>query len=132
MLREQPNGLLVVTDQATFSERTRIIDFAREHTIVAAYEFTEFEFKEFAFLGRLVSHGPSLDDIWRRAVHHIDKIFKGAKPADLPVEQPTKFELFLNLKTVKTLGLTVPPAARANRRGDRVGALLLRCMSPEV
>jgi putative ABC transport system substrate-binding protein len=83
MLCEQPNGLLVVTDQATFSERTRIIDFAREHAIDAAYEFTEFEFKEFAFLGGLVSYGPSLDDIWRRAVHHIDKIFKDAKPADL-------------------------------------------------
>ena len=75
-----------------------------------------FENKEFAEVGGLLSLGVNLVDSYRRAASHVDKILKGAKPGDLPMEQPTKFDLFVNLRTAKALGLTIPPAvlARAN------------------
>ena len=74
--------------------------------------------REYAGAGILMSYGPSYSEIWRRVATHVDKIFKGAKPADLPVEQPMKFEFIINLKAAKQIGLTIPPDMLA--RADKV------------
>ena len=74
--------------------------------------------REYAELGGLITYGPSDRDLYRRSAIHVDKIFKGAKPGDLAIEQPTKFELVINLKTAKALGLTIPPSLL--RQADEV------------
>ena len=80
-----------------------------------------YSFDYYAASGGLIAYGPDLNDPFRRAADYLDRILKGAKPADLPVQAPTKFELVINLKTAKALGLAVPPsAARPRRRGDRM------------
>ena len=104
LLSDRPDAAIVVTDPLIFLERKRVVEFGTQHAIPIMYEF-----KEFVELGGLLSYGPSLMDMWRRAASYVDKILKGAKPADLPVEQPTKFELVVNLKTAKRFGLEVPP-----------------------
>ena len=94
---------LAVTGGFVYANRARIIDFAAKNRLPTLYLF-----RDYVEMGGLVSFGPSLVDLARRAAFYVDKILKGAKPADLPVEQPTKFELINNLKTAKALGLTIP------------------------
>jgi len=105
MTKDRSDALLTVVDAFTLQNRKRIVDFAATHRIAAMYET-----REFVDSGGLISYGPSLADNYRRAAVYVDKILKGAKPADLPVEQPTKFELVINRATARTLGLTVPPS----------------------
>ena len=85
-----------------YSQRERVVTLARESRLAGVHPETAF-----VEAGGLVSYGPSLPDLFRRAASYVDKILKGEKPADFPVEQPTKFELVVNLKTARTLGLTV-------------------------
>ena len=102
MTRERAAALLVLTDSMFVGQRQRVADLAARSRLPALYSQ-----KEFVDAGGLVSYGPNLSDMSRRAATHVDKILKGAKPADLPVEQPTKFELVINLKTAKALGMTI-------------------------
>jgi len=97
--------LFVMTSPFFFLNRARLADFALRNRIVSV-----FRFREWAAAGGLVSYGPSLTGMFRLAADYVDRIAKGAKPADLPIQQPTKFELVVNLKTAKALGLTVPPS----------------------
>jgi putative tryptophan/tyrosine transport system substrate-binding protein len=103
MARERPDALFLVSDALTNINRKRILDFAAAHHIPAMYEFS-FYVRD----GGLMSYGPTLDDMNRRAAIYVDRIFKGAKPGELPVEQPTRYYLLFNLKTAKTLDLTIP------------------------
>jgi len=95
--------LIVLTDPILFSQRKRIVDLANSTRLPAVYFF-----QEFAEAGGLMSYGPSDADLFRRAAGYVDRILKGAKPRELPVQQPTKFDLIVNLKTAKALGLVVP------------------------
>jgi len=103
MSRERVEGLILLPSAMFSSERRRIADLAARRRLP-----TMFFFMEFVEAGGLVSYGPSFMELWQRAATYVDKILKGAKPGDLPVEQPTKFELVINLKTAKALGLTIP------------------------
>jgi len=107
------DALIALDDALIISNRTRIIALAARHRLPAVYGY-----REFPDAGGLMAYGPSRHDMYRRAAAYVDKILKGAKPADLPVERPTKFELVINLKTAKVLGLTVPPSLLA--RADEV------------
>ena len=103
MAKERVGALLVPSDPIFNLHRARLADLAARSRLPAAYNV-----RENVDAGGLLSYGPSNTDLWRRAAGYVDKILKGAKPADLPVEQPTKFELVINLKTAKALGLTIP------------------------
>ena len=117
MDREKPDAILMVTDSLTVLNRKRVFEYAAAHRLPAIYEF-DFLVRD----GGLMSYGPDFDENFARVAALVDRILKGAKPADLPVEQPTKFELVINLKTAKALGLDVPPTLLATRRrGDRIG-----------
>jgi len=108
MMKNHDQGVLVTSSPFMFAHRKAIVDLAAAHRIVAVYDhqlFTE--------PGGLMSYGVNIPEMQRRAAVYVDKILKGAKPADLPVEQPTKFDLVINLKTAKALGLTVPPSLLA-------------------
>jgi putative ABC transport system substrate-binding protein len=103
MARERAQALLVMTDPMFSVERERIVDLAAKHRLPGI-----FGWREFAEAGGLLSYDPNLADMYRRLATYVDKILKGVKPGDLPIEQPTKFELVINLKTAKALGLTIP------------------------
>jgi ABC-type uncharacterized transport system substrate-binding protein len=104
-VRARAEALVTADDQFLASQRGMLMGLALRHRLPVVSEF-----REFAEAGGLCSYGPSLTDLARRAAGYVAKILKGAKPADLPIEQPTKFELIINLKTAKALGLTIPPS----------------------
>ena len=99
----RPDALVVVADRFMLTHRAQILAFATKNRLPGM-----FPYREFVEEGGLMAYGPSYPDMFRRSANFVDKILKGAKPADLPVEQPTKFELVINLKTTKALGLTIP------------------------
>ena len=103
MTTGRPGALVVVTDAMLFGQRRKIVDRAASSRLPAMYQQ-----REFVDAGGLISYGASVSDLCRRAATHVDKILKGAKPGDLPVERPIKFELVINLKTAKALDLTPP------------------------
>jgi putative tryptophan/tyrosine transport system substrate-binding protein len=105
MKKNRDRGLLVMTTPFMFAHRKEIIDLAAAHRIAAVYEH-----HLYVRHGGLMCYGVDLAEMSRRAAVYLDRILRGAKPADLPVEQPTKFELVINLKTAKALGLTIPPS----------------------
>ena len=101
--KERPDAFIVLADRVFLHDRARIVDFAARNRLPAVYPY-----RELVEAGGLMSFGPNYADMHRRAATYVDKILKGAKPGDLPVEQPTKFELIINLKTAKALGITIP------------------------
>ena len=103
--RSPAAAMLTVADAFLWSQRARIVSLAARHRLPSVYPE-----REFAVEGGLMAYGTYVPDNFRRAAGHVDKILRGAKPADLPVEQPTKFDLVINLKTAKALGLTIPPS----------------------
>jgi putative ABC transport system substrate-binding protein len=111
--KEHAGALIVTPDPLFGAQRSRIVEFVTRRRLPSM-----FFYKEFVDAGGLMAYGPSFLDSYRRAASYVDKILKGAKPADLPVEQPTKFELVINLKAAKQIGLTIPATVLA--RADRV------------
>ena len=113
MVRERAQGFVMLGDATLFNYRGQIGEMAIRNRLPGVSHL-----REFADTGLLLTYGVDFRDLFRRGATFVDKIFKGAKPADLPVEQPTKFELVVNLKTAKALGLDVPPGLLA--RADEV------------
>jgi putative tryptophan/tyrosine transport system substrate-binding protein len=113
MVRERAEAFIVLPEPITLSKRQQIVDLAAKNRLPGMYPFGDF-----TDAGGLIYYGPSRIDLWKRAATYVDKILKGAKPADLPVEQPTKFEFIVNLKAAKQIGLTIPPNVLA--RADKV------------
>jgi len=105
MRRRLPEALMTTADSLISSNRASIVKFAAEHRLMSMYGD-----RTYVQDGGLMFYGTSLSDMWRHAARYVDRILNGAKPGILPVEQPTKFELVINLKTAKSLGLTIPPA----------------------
>ena len=111
--RQRPDGLLVMAEPSLIAQGGQIAAFASKSRLPAVYPFPEH-----AQAGGLLTYATSYYDLFRRAATFVDRILKGARPGDLPIEQPTKFELIINLKTARTLGLTIPPALQV--RADRI------------
>ena len=103
-ITQRADALVVSNDGLMLENRKLIVELAAKHRLPAVYAA-----KEYVDAGGLIAYAVSFPDLYRRAATYVDKILKGAKPADLPVEQPTKFELVINLKTAKALGITIPP-----------------------
>jgi putative ABC transport system substrate-binding protein len=113
MSKERPDAFLALMDITLVAHRKRILDFLAKDRVPAI-----FESKDWVQAGGLISYGPDGADVTRRSVIQLDKILKGAKPSEIPVEQPTKFEMVINLKTAQQIGLTIPPNMLA--RADKV------------
>ena len=111
--QKQAGALMTLTTRPFFAQRKPIVELAGKYRLPAIY----FQ-KEFIDEGGLMSYGADFDDLFRRGAHYVDKILKGAKPADLPVQQATKFEFIINLKAAKQIGLTIP--VRVLERADQV------------
>ena len=103
MDRERPDALLILADPLTTSDRLRIVEFAAAQRLPAMYETSRF-----VEVGGLMSYGPNVNQIVRRAATYVDKILRGAKPGDLAIEQPATFELVVNLKSAKAQRITIP------------------------
>ena len=113
MRKERAGALIVLSDPFFITQRTRLANLAAKHSLPAM-----FPWREHVEAGGLMGYGASIPDLFRRAATYVDAILRGAKPADLPVEQPTKFEFVINLKTATVLGLTIPPSVLA--RADAI------------
>jgi putative ABC transport system substrate-binding protein len=113
MVRSKPAGLIVFEDPIFALHRQRIIDFARNQRLPAVYSQSDW-----AVQGALIEYAPNQREMFRQAAGYVDRILRGVKPADLPIQQPTKYELVINLKTAKALGLTIPPSLL--QRADQV------------
>jgi ABC-type uncharacterized transport system substrate-binding protein len=113
MIKKSPDALLVFPDSVTLERSKRIAQFSVKQRLPSMYGW-----KEYVEVGGLMSYGPNREETLRRIAVYVDKILKGTKPADLPIERPTKFELVINLKTAKQIGLTIPPNVLV--RADRV------------
>jgi putative ABC transport system substrate-binding protein len=107
------DAVLTLTSRILSTHRARLIELAEKNRLPVMYHNSQF-----VEAGGLIAYSANLTELFYRAATYVDKILKGAKPADLPVEQPTKFEFFINLKTAKQIGLTIPPSVLA--RADRV------------
>jgi putative tryptophan/tyrosine transport system substrate-binding protein len=103
--RQRPDAITMVADRFQLAHRMQIIDFLAKTRLPAMYPY-----RDFVVAGGLMSYGPSYEDLFRRSATYVDKILRGAKPSDLPIEQPTRFELLVNLKTAKILGVPIPPS----------------------
>ena len=113
LTKDRPDALMVPADPFLVSQRSRIAQFAIESKLPSIYTF-----REYIEAGGLIAYAPNYNDLFRRAASYVGKILKGAKPGELPIEQPTKFHLLINLRTARALGLTVPP--RLFARADEV------------
>ena len=112
-LKDKPLALIILADRIFLHNRARLMGFATQNRLPGVYAY-----RELVEAGGLMSFGPSYEDLHRRAATYVDKILKGAKPADLPVEQPTKFNLVINRRAAEALGLTIPGSILA--RADEV------------
>jgi putative ABC transport system substrate-binding protein len=109
LTKDRPDAFMVLADTFLVSQRSRIAQFAIENKLPSAYTY-----REHIEAGGLIAYTPNYHDLFRRAATYVDKILKGTKPGELPIEQPTKFDLVINLKTAKALGITVPLTLQAS------------------
>jgi putative ABC transport system substrate-binding protein len=103
--RQRPDAITMVADRFLLAHRTQIVDFVAKTRLPAIYPY-----RDFVVAGGLMSYAPSYEDLFRRSATYVDKILRGARPSDLPIEQPTKFELLVNLRAAKALGVVIPPS----------------------